>query len=989
MERVSRGGLVVPKLSTPLLSVIAAVAIVGCGRYDDSRLDDEALQRAKQQNRTVEDAVADYTPRKIDNYFAGMDGIVALPEGFAYQLVDKASPALLSAHPQLKDPIADAMESEVFGRNTWMLWAGGNEGFWDWLSTTFGFIDLLKLVETPRDQRFAIAGLINEPAMERRGSDEFGLSLDVPSDPEVAAWRRQYVRLVFHLGSECSAAPSYAGGSGYSGTPGPGYGGAAAGGGYGTGTGYAAGDVPQSLARKIPPPGIYGLSSGVVGLRLFPNPNFDAEACKAWSARKYHDDPVGDPNLVRPYRVAMSCAFCHASWHPLNPPPDMKNPRWENISGNIGAQYLRPLKAFGNLLQKDNFIYHLLDSQPPGTIDTSLIASDNINNPNTMNAVFNLPQRAVIAFRNVRERQGAASRQKPSLWSHPEQTRPDVAPYSPYPDAVAESVATFFDAEKLGDELRGSKPGERDRRVSRILLDGADSIGAWGALARVYLNIGTNWEQWNSLHAPVVGFRAQKPFTIANTERHSVYWQATERRVPALRDYFLAVTSPMPLLAATDTKNRTGAAPEKERHRYLDVSKLAAGRKVFAHHCITCHSSIQPDDRQKELNSAPNGEYWDRDPGRWLTDPVYRDWAEKAVETPEFWRKNYLSTDMRIAVNFVGTNSCRAMATNAMNGHMWQDFASDSYRSMPSVGNIPFFNPYKGERGGDDEYLPSHRVDNAPAGGGGPGFYRVPTLVSIWATAPFLHNNSLGLFNNDPSVDGRLDAFDDAIRKLLSPAKRLESSSYDEATPARLKDDHGLIWRTTTETYITLPGPYLPRALGSAVPFIGELEYRYPWLMRIRPAWRPVPAVAILLLAAAILVRTSRFKIRLIGYLLIVLALVVGAAVYFFNGGFGGLRVGPIPKGVPVNLLANINPEAGTSQLLRVGAKTRDTLTEIASSRADQKRTEQLLRTHLAPELMTISKCPDFVMDRGHYFEWFTGMTDADKDALIELLKTF
>ena len=83
--------------------------------------------------------------------------------------------------------------------------------------------------------------------------------------------------------------------------------------------------------------------------------------------------------------------------------------------------------------------------------------------------------------------------------------------------------------------------------------------------------------------------------------------------------------------------------------------------------------------------------------------------------------------------------------------------------------------------------MPRHAVEGAPAGGGGPGFYRVPSLVSIWATAPFLHNNSLGLFNNDPSVDGRLDAFDDAIRKLLWPAKRLESSSYNEATPERLE----------------------------------------------------------------------------------------------------------------------------------------------------------------------------------------------------------
>ena len=38
---------------------------------------------------------------------------------------------------------------------------------------------------------------------------------------------------------------------------------------------------------------------------------------------------------------------------------------------------------------------------------------------------------------------------------------------------------------------------------------------------------------------------------------------------------------------------------------------------------------------------------------------------------------------------------------------------------------------------------------------------------------------------------------------------------------------------------------------------------------------------------------------------------------------------------------------------------------------------------------MKVNRCPDFVMDKGHYYEWFNTMTDADKDAVIELLKTF
>src|SRR5204863_1351785 len=163
----------------------------------------------------------------------------------------------------------------------------------------------------------------------------------------------------------------------------------------------------------------------------------------------------------------------------------------------------------------------------------------------------------------------------------------------------------------------------------------------------------TNWEQWNTLHAPVVGFRNQKPFAISSTEHHSVYWRATELRVPALREYFLKVTPPMPLLAATGAGNRAdpavlAAGPTEQRHRYIDVSKLDRGRKVFANNCITCHSSVQPPDRQAELDSAAAGQFWDRDPGKWLTNAGYIAWAEKAVEDPLFWKLNYLSTDERV-----------------------------------------------------------------------------------------------------------------------------------------------------------------------------------------------------------------------------------------------------------------------------------------------------------------------------------------------------
>ncbi len=1005
------------------LLFILAAALIGasCGRpvVTDDSLDDEAMQRFRKEEalraknhepgRSPQEVARDwFYPKEIQNYFEGMDKIVVSPAVAGappvYQLLKDPPPKV-----QLTDPVqlGHGHDYEVLGRNAWMIWCAGNEGFWDWLSNQFGFIDLLKLVDSRnRMTRFADAGLINEPEMVAANgpvADEFGLFLDQPANPNVLRWRRDYVK--YALGEAAGAPEAAQRSQGL----------------YSTQTvqGRAKYDPDSAYRYNIPPPEIYGLSSGVVGLRLFPNPKFDAKARAKWDAKKYYADPTGDPEMIRPYRVGMSCAFCHASYHPLKPPRDLMNPAWENISGNIGAQYLRPRATFGNLLPKDNFVYHILDSQPPGTIDTSLIASDNINNPNAMNSVFNLAQRAVISLRNPKEKQTGPSRKFPSLWGNPDptSTADDRDSSTRYSDVPRPDLANLLDHLGLTGELHHSN--DDPRRVPRILFDGADSIGAWGALARVYLNIGTNYEQWITLHNTVVGLQPQKPFTIAGVERHSIYWYATQLRVAALRDYFLRITPPMPLLAADGGQTRfyhglKESLPETERRRRIDLDKLPDGRQVFARNCIVCHSSIQPPARHAQMEAdagyepvnsgerastvayrRPNAgdrpkELWDHDPGRWLSNPDYQQWAAKAVEDPDFWRLNYLSTDYRIPVNLVQTNACRAMATNAIAGNMWEDFASDDYKKLPSVGFIPFFNPYRGERGGDDRFLPRHAVRGAaPPGGGGPGFYRVPTLVSIWTTAPLLHNNSLGMFTNDPSLDGRLIAFDDAIRKLLWPERRLDSSSYNDATAARLREDHGLIWRTTEDSYLTLPAAYLPRVLGSQSALLATLQRWLPALSGIEKSYRPVPTAVLLLIALVLLVFASNVMVRAIGYVAIGAAVAVGLLVYLLNGALLDIHIGPIPKGTPVNLLANVNPDASAEDVAKVFKVTRDALAEIESTKPTPENAQKLLHDRVAPALLTVNKCPDFVMDHGHYFEWFKSMSNADKDALIELLKTF
>src|SRR5438128_3974317 len=120
------------------------------------------------------------------------------------------------------------------------------------------------------------------------------------------------------------------------------------------------------------------------------------------------------------------------------------------------------------------------------------------------------------------------------------------------------------------------------RPVPHILLEGAGSIGAWGALARVHLNIGLFSERWITLSNILIGFRRQQPFKISDADKNSVYWKVSEYNVDYLAKFFLKSTGSMRLKDAPGAKqlgqlNGEGVpwAPE-----------LPAGRRVFAERCI-------------------------------------------------------------------------------------------------------------------------------------------------------------------------------------------------------------------------------------------------------------------------------------------------------------------------------------------------------------------------------------------------------------------
>ena len=110
----------------------------------------------------------------------------------------------------------------------------------------------------------------------------------------------------------------------------------------------------------------------------------------------------------------------------------------------------------------------------------------------------------------------------------------------------------------------------------------------------------------------------------------------------------------------------------------------------------------------------------------------------------------------------IGTNFSRSAGSNPAQGHIWEDFSSVDYKHLPQVPEIlNLYNPVK----------PKKPIKfQLPAGG--PGYYRTPSLADAWATAPYFNNNSLGIFTGDPSVAGRLKAYQDAMEKLLWPERR-------------------------------------------------------------------------------------------------------------------------------------------------------------------------------------------------------------------------
>jgi hypothetical protein len=748
---------------------------------------------------------------------------------------------------------------EIKGRNMWITWTGGNDKLWDTLATTsFGTVDLLKTVSSypglkaKRSNRWTYLGLVNEPCFKQAtGPDpsRYGLWLDM-RDPN------------------CPADP------------------------FESETKYPGAKI-GARGKNIPVGSYYGYASGIVGLRLFPNPDFDDAAAKKWDPVRYYSDPTyyNDKNLVRPYRVGMSCGFCHVGPSPTLPPADPENPKWENLSSVVGAQYFWTDRILAWESDTSSFPIQIFHTYRPGTLDTSLISSDNINNPRTMNAFYGLAARMEVARR----------------WGTETLTGGNLN-NKQFNDFIHDGPLTQF----FHPPATVLTP--------RILKDGSDSVGVLGALNRVYLNIGLFSEEWLLHFRPLVGGAPITPIEIAVANKNSVYWGATEQETPDMALFLLK----------SSTGHLLQDAPGGGAYLTKNNAVLQHGKMVFAERCARCHSSKIPTPAAgldpggcsgKEYLDCWN-KYW-----AWTKTEDFKSKMRVIVMQPDFLKDNYLSTDQRVPVTLLQTNACSPLATNAIGGNIWGDFSSQTYKDLPSVGTVTVYQPFTGAAS-------SYTM---PAGGR--GYTRPASLISLWSTAPYLLNNSVGKFDPDPSVATRMSSFQDAIEKMLWPEKRDKDSVLGDKIP-------GMIDRTTERSYIRIAPGYLPDYLK---PLLGPGQRLLPWLFKDN-----------------------------------------------------SVVLGPVPKGTPVELLANIDLLGESTapleqlkhqkQVLSLLLKMKHDLAALPANATDEQADKVF--ANLVPGLLELSKCPDYIVNRGHYFgtsqfQEEPGLSDDDKRALIEFLKTF
>jgi hypothetical protein len=238
--------------------------------------------------------------------------------------------------------------------------------------------------------------------------------------------------------------------------------------------------------------------------------------------------------------------------------------------------------------------------------------------------------------------------------------------------------------------------------------------------------------------------------------------------------------------------HRLKEVPGGAKFLTTDQAVLDRGKRVFADTCARCHSSNADAGQGAGSDGLQRPGYLTRWNAYWPRPrPTSSSKDAEIVNAPDFLDGNYLSSEARIPLTLLQTNACSPLATNALAGNIWDNFSSQSYKDLPSVGQITVHDPFTGEP----------RPYDMPAGGR--GYTRPASLISVWSTAPFLLNNSVGPFEQDPSLEARMRVFNASIEQMLWHEKRKPDALLGNKVP-------GTIDRTPTRSFIRDPIGFQP-----------------------------------------------------------------------------------------------------------------------------------------------------------------------------------
>ena len=337
----------------------------------------------------------------------------------------------------------------------WIVWTGGDDRFWDKVTqNSLATFDLLKVITShpsqtycdgrrcDRDSRWKWLGAVNEPCFEEPSAPDpahFGLWLD-------------------HRSAGCAPDP-FENATNY--------------------PGVKIGQRGQAFkdGTTLPVGSYFGEATGILGLRLFPNPEFDEAAKARW-------DPgaiTTITNITRPEaRPAVSCRYvlrllsCRSE-------PDLSAGR------RVASRIFQPefdgrwtISVDGSRLRvvggREEFRLPTRPFLPTGDDGTSLVSTDYINNPRTMNAVYLLGERLRQAHIWGKERLEGNER--------------------------LEWAASW--------RVRSS----RDFVVAARAQGGRGFGRRAGALNRVYINIGLYSEDWMTHFNPFFGLSRSPLFSF-------------------------------------------------------------------------------------------------------------------------------------------------------------------------------------------------------------------------------------------------------------------------------------------------------------------------------------------------------------------------------------------------------------------------------------------------------------------------------------------